>query len=148
MATSLKARLFTAASADAGLQALLLNGSIFQWFDSQLPQTANITTKSAVAVFLVSNPRDYVTSGRMVTSFSRVQFTIFGHGNDSSNADAVVAALLSFLDGFNASQASGTSPGYATPNYVVGNRDSGFVETDPMTYQRIVDVRIFSNDSF
>lgn len=140
--------MFAAASQDAGLQALLLNGSVFQWADEQLPQGWNITTKSALAVFVVSNPRDYVVGGRMATSFARVQFTVFGHGNDSSNADAVVAALLSFLDGFNASQAGGTSPGYATPNYVVNDRDSGFVETDPMTYQRIIDVRIFSNDNF
>ena len=149
MASSLKARLRAAASADAGLQAVLTSGSTFQWADQQLKQQWNITTCSAVVVFIVSNPRDYVTAeGQMVTSWSRVQFTVFGYGDDSTAAEAVVEALLQFLFTFNASQASGTSPGFTTPCIVLNDRDSGFVQTDPMTYQRILDVKIFSNDTF
>ena len=146
MASSLKARLFAQASQDAGLQALLLNGSTFQFGDQQLPQFWNITTKDAILVRIVSNPKDYVNSGPMVTSFARVQFTIFAHGNDSENASAVAAALFSFIQGFNAGQASSTgTPG---PNYVLNDMDAQFLQTDPQTYQRIIDIRIFSNDQF
>lgn len=148
MASSIKARLFAQASQDAGLRALLLNGSIFQWADQQLPQNWDITNHSAVVVFVVSNPKDYIVSGPLATSFSRVQFTIFGHGNDSTNADAVANALFSFIQSFNAGQHGSVNPNFPAPNYVLNDRDSGFVETDPMTYQRIIDIRIFVNDQF
>lgn len=127
----------------------MLSGSTFQWADIQLPQGWNLASCSAIAVNIISRPRDYVAAeGQMVTNWARVQFTIFGYGNDSTNADAVAAALLAFLFSLNLSQASGTSPGYVPPTYVLNDRDSGFAQTDPLTYMRIIDARIFVNDTF
>jgi hypothetical protein len=140
--TSLKAMIYAAARQDAGLQALLLGGSppIFNFWDTQLAQGSLFP---AVVVNLVSNPRDYATTGRLPTSWARVQFTVYGTGNDSKNADLVVAALIAFLDTFNA--ATGSPGAIANPTYVLGDRDGGIAITQPMTYQRFVDARIFWN---
>lgn len=135
---SLKAKLYTAASADSGLQALLLSGSTFQWADQQLPQAWNLTTKSAVAVQIVSDPSTFELQGRMATSAARVQFTVFGHGNDSENAEAVVAALYNFLGTL-----SGAGCGCIG---IPGKRDAGIADTQPMTYMQMVDAFIW-NDS-
>lgn len=139
MYTQLKAKLFTAASANAGLQALLGSGP-FRWFDTQLPQNASFPS---VVVFQVSNPKTYNVIGPMATSFARMQFTIYGTGNDSTNADAVAEALFSFLTGFNAAGLE-TSTGNA--NYVVNDRDAGIAQTQPLTYMRVIDVQIFNSD--
>ena len=137
---NLKVKLFAAASANAGLQALL-GTNPFRWTDIQLPQQSAFP---AVTVNIISNPRMYATTGRMQTSITRVQFSIFGAGPDSTNADAVAAALLAFLDGFNAAGMSGLP---ANSNQVVGDRDAGFVQTAPMTYLRIIDCVIFQNET-
>ncbi len=142
MAT-LKAKLYTAASAFPGLTALL--GSPPSWFDVQLPQQPNPPpTFPAVVVFIVSQPRVYATTGRLSTYFSRVQFTVYGTGNDSQNADAVVEALLDFLKGFNA---IGVSNLTAYPNTVVGDRDGGIAQTQPLTYQRFIDAMVFNDEN-
>lgn len=143
MSTSLKARLYAAALVDAGLLALLASGSpaVLRWYDQQLPQGA---TFPAMVVQQISNPRTYVTTGRMPTGFSRMQFRIFGTGNDSQNASAVVAALANFLDGFNGSGIAGLAQ-YS--NIIVADRDAGLANTQPLTFQRIVDAMIFSNDN-
>lgn len=139
---SLKAKLFTSASADAGLRALLLNGSVMQWGDVQLAQQWDLSTHSAVTVFLVSNPKDYTAAGPMYTSWTRVQFTIFGHGNDSENAEAVANALFAWLLTIT------TLTEDQTPNnYVVGDRDFGIAQTQPLTYQRILDVMMLVDES-
>jgi hypothetical protein len=135
---SLKAKLFTAASANAGLQALL-GTNPFRWYDSQLNQSSAFP---AVVVFIVSNPRDYVITGQMSTSWARVQFTVYGTGNDSQNADAVVNALQAFLLGFNA---YGLNPP-ANANTIVGDRDFGIAATQPLTYQRVLDVMILNDE--
>jgi hypothetical protein len=137
---SLKAKLFTAASADTGLQALL-GTSPFRWSDQQKQQPF---PAPSIAVCIVSNPRAYVMGGQLSTSWTRVQFTVYGTGNDSENADAVVNALATFLRGFN---------GYSTrdlpafDNRIVNDRDGGIADTDPLTYQRFVDVMIFNDET-
>jgi len=146
MPSSLKAKLFTAAQLDAGLVALLKDGSSpMRWFDVQLPQNwpAGHPRFPAIVVQLVSNPKNYVVSGPLPTSFARVQFTIFGTGNDSENANAVASALFSFLTGFCAYGIS--VPAFA--NYIVGDRDAGIAQTQPLTYQRVIDARIYADDS-
>jgi hypothetical protein len=72
-----------------------------------------------------------------------MQFTVYGTGNDSENAELVVNAIEAFLDQFNAIGI----PGLLTyPNLIIGDRDGGVAQTNPMTYVRMLDVRIFSND--
>jgi hypothetical protein len=139
---SLKAKLFTSASANTGLQAFLLNGSTFQWGDVQLPQQWDLTNHDAITVFQVSKPKDYTANGPMYTAWVRMQFTIFGHGNDSENAEAVAKALFAWLLSIT------TLTLDQTPNnYVVADRDMGIAQTQPLTYQRIIDVMMLVDDS-
>jgi hypothetical protein len=138
---SLKAKLYASASANPGLQALL--GTVpFQWGDTQLPQNWDLTTKAAVVMFTVSDIPDYIATGPMYTSWARVQLTVFGHGNDSENANAVVNAISSWL----LTLALTLTPQQAA-NYIAGNRDGGIAQTQPLTYQRYVDLMIFYDSS-
>ncbi len=144
MSTTLKARLYSAARLDAGLTALLGTGSpvVLRWFDTQLPQA---TTFPAVLVQMISNNRTYAVSGRLPTGFSRMQFNVFGTGTDSQEADQVVTALAKFLDGF--SGGTGVTGKSQYSNLIVADRDAGVAQTQPLTYQRILDVMCFSDDS-
>lgn len=138
---TLKAKLFSAASATVALQALL-GTSPFRWYDEQLPQS---TAFPAVVVHEVDAPPDYSITGRMSTYWARIQFTIYGTGNDSENASAVASALADFLATFNAIGVSGL-PVY--PNRILNNRDAGLAQTQPMTYQRIIDVQVMNDERF
>lgn len=138
----LKAKLYTAAAVWPALTALL--GSPPAWYDVQLPQAPQPPANfPCIVAFLVSNPRVYVVTGRMATSFVRVQFTIYGTGNDSTEADAVAQALFSFLDNFNA---VGLPNSPANSNDVVGDRDFGIAATQPLTYMRVIDAMIFNSE--
>jgi hypothetical protein len=143
MYSSLKAKLFAAALLNPALVYLLGSGSplVLRWFDVQLPQSAG-TGFPAVVVQQISDPQMYVGSGRLPTSWARIQFTVYGSGGDSQNADAIVQALAAFLDTFNA---DGIAARPASPNYIVGDRDMGIAATQPLTYMRVVDARIFWN---
>ena len=145
MYTSLKAKLFAAALLNPSLVYLLGSGSplLLRWFDTQLPQAAG-TGFPAVVVSQISDPQMYATSGRLPTSWARIQFTVYGSGNDSQNADAIVAALTSFLDTFNGDGVTGRSQ---SPNYVISDRNMGIAATQPLTYMRTVDCRIFWNST-
>ena len=140
--TSLLAKIFASAAANTGLQAFLQAGPVFQWADTQLPQEWDITNHDAVVAIVVSNPKTYAAPGPMYTSMARVQFTIYGHGNDSQNADAVAQALFSWLQTLFVSNV----PQQAA-NYVVGDRFGGIAQTDPLTYLRHIDVLIFNSDN-
>ncbi len=144
MSTTLKARLRSAVLLDAGLMAILASGSpaVLRWHDVQLPQGA---TFPAVVVQTISNNRTYCVSGRLPTGFSRLQFSAYGTGTDSEEADAIVTALAKFLDGF--SGGSGIVGASQYSNLIVADRDAGIAQTQPLTYQRVVDVMVFSNDS-
>ena len=136
--SSLKARLYSAASVDAGLVALL-GSAPFRWFDQRLPQGRNFP---AVVVEMVGNPGDYVGSGKMPTNWTRCQFRIYGSGNDSENAEIVVLALTAFLNTFDGPGI----PGLATyPNLIANDIDMGIAQTDPLTFMRLVDVRLYVN---
>jgi hypothetical protein len=140
--TSLKAKLFAAALQNAGLVYYLGGGSplLLRWFDDQLPQYS--PKFPAVVVKQITNPQMYATSGRLPTAWARMQFDVYGSGTDSQNADAVVQALTAFLDTFNGDGITGRTQ---SPNYVISDRDDGIAQTQPLTYKRIVDVRIFWN---
>lgn len=141
--TSLKAKLFAAALLNPSLVYLLGGGSplVLRWFDLQLPQAAG-TGFPAVVMKQVSDPQVYVGSGRLPTSWARMQFTVYGTGNDSQNADAIVQALSSFLDTFNGDGVTGRQ---ASPNNIISDIDMGIAATQPLTYMRVVDARIFWN---
>lgn len=144
MATSLKEKLFAQASSFPELQALLLTGSPapFRWYDQQLPQK---TVFPCVVVRIISNPSTYAVTGRLPTSFSRVEFRIYGTGSDSQNADLVAQAVSDFLDVFN-------GYGIVTPhsvhaNRIVGDRDGGVADTEPLTFLRMIDAQIYNNST-
>lgn len=138
--SSVKQRIRTAASAYSGLTALL-GTAPFRWYDLQLAQGS---AKPAVVVQQISGSPTYVVGGRLNTGWGRWQFTIWGSGTDSSNALAVEAQLLDFLDQLNLIGITGLTQ---YPCLVVGQRDAMFPGTQPPSYQRLVDAMIFSNDS-
>lgn len=145
MSASLKAKLYADAKNFLPLALLLTPpAGMFQWFDQQLAQNSNHSYGS-VAVQQISNPQDYAVSGRLPTSFSRMQFTVYGVGNDSENADQIVEALTNFLDQW--ARGSGIDGLSQYSNRVVGDRDMGIAETNPLTYMRIVDVMILNNSN-
>lgn len=140
---SLKQKLFAAALLNPRLVYLLGGGSplVLRWFDQQLPQAAG-TGFPAVVVSQVSDSGTYVGSGRLPTSWARMQFTVYGTGFDSQNADAIVQALADFLDTFSADGVTGRP---ACPCNIISDRDMGIAATQPMTWMRVVDCRIFWN---
>jgi hypothetical protein len=143
MYTSLKAKLFAAALLNPQLVYLLGSGSplLLRWFDQQLPQAAG-TGFPAIVVRQISNPQVYINAARMPTSWARMQFDIYGTGTDSVNADTLVQALASFLDTFNGDGVTGRPQ---SPNYIIADKDAGIADTQPLTYKRIVEARIFWN---
>lgn len=143
--TSLKAKLFAAAQLNARLVYLLGGGSplVLKWFDQQLWPAAGFPVP-AVVVQIVSNPSTTTVSGRLPTSFTRVQFTVYGTGTDSQNADEIVEALTEMLDNFSGDGVL-NRPANACPNIIVGDRDGGIARTQPLTFMRIVDAQIFWN---
>jgi hypothetical protein len=139
--SSLKQKLFAAALLNPGLVYLLGGGSplVMRWFDVQFPQ---YSTFPAVVVTQVSDMPQRATSGRMPTRWARAQFEIYGTGTDSQNADAIVSALESFFDTFSGDGVTGRT---SCPNYMASNIDFGIAATQPLTYMRKVDFRIFWN---
>jgi hypothetical protein len=138
MASSLKSRIWAAASANAGLQALL-GTNPFRLFDVQLPQNP-APMFPAVTMFQVSKPRDFTVSGRLVTATARMQFTVYGTGADSENASAVVAALIAFFDSLG-------GDGWGVIG-IANDRDGGIAQTAPLTYTRTLDVMVFDDESY
>lgn len=135
MATTVEAKLRTQALANAGLAALI--GT--RWYDGRLQQGA---TFPAIVSILVSGNKTYSVNARLTTGFSRYQFTIWD--TDSERARSVEDALASFLDGFNASGIAGLQ---RQPNEIIANRQSMIPAPEPPKFLRIVDARIFSNDT-
>ncbi len=136
---SLKARIYAAASVDAGLIALL-GSAPFRLWDQQLQQGSGFP---AVVMEMVSNPREYVASGTLPTGWTRMQFRVYGSGNNSENANDVVDALDAFLRTLNL---TGLPNSPAFPNLIVGDHDFGIASTQPFTYMRLLDVKLFVND--
>ena len=127
------------------LRTLLGSGSplIFRWYNAQLIEGSPLP---AVTVFSVSNPPTYVFTQRTQTTFSRVQFVIWG-GQGAAGvaaAQAVTYVLYPFFDTLNLVGI----PGLAMyNNTIIGDREAVFPQTDPLIYQRVLDVRIFSNET-
>ncbi len=126
------------------LRALLGSGSpiIFRWYDTQLLQGSRFP---AVSVMVVSNPPSYVFTQRTQTNFSRVQFMIWG-GQGAAGAAAATTtseALYPFFDQLNLYGISGL---VQYNNIILQDREAVFPQTDTLIYQRVIDVKIFSND--
>ncbi len=142
---SLESKLRTAAGTYGALTTLLASGSpvAFRWYDTQLPQGA---VYPAVVVRMVSNPSSYVVTGRLPTSFARVQFTIWGgmYAAGVTAADAVRDALVSWLAQLNLVGISGQ---VMYSNLILNEMRGVFVPTDTPVYQRIIDVNIFSDET-
>jgi hypothetical protein len=136
MAT-LEAKLFAAALATPALTALL-GTNPFRWYNLQLTQGSAMP---AVVVFQVSDPASYAFTGKLPTSAKRMQFTIWG--DSAEKAQAVEAALTTFLGGFTAYGIPGLVS-YA--NYVVNVRAGMYTQTQPARYLRILDAMILNND--
>jgi hypothetical protein len=127
------------------LRTLLGSGSplVFRWYDTTLKQNV---TYPAVVMQEISNAPTYVYAARLNRSFSRFQFTIWGgqYAAGVTAADQVSDAMLPFFDQLNL---------YFTPgllqynNIVLSNRRAVFTATDQPIYQRVMDVRIFSQDA-
>ena len=138
MATTLLAKLRTAAALDATL-AGLLGSSPFRWFDQQLSQG---TAFPAVAAFVVSNIPQYSNTQLMITAQYRVQLNIFDPNPQKTRE--VANAIRTFLTTFNAY--SPGSPTSLQPNRVVMQRDGGIAQTQPFTAMQMMDAIIWNNE--
>lgn len=143
MATSIQDRLLTAAAAYAPLTALL-GTSPFRWYFDTLQQGSAFP---AVVVEQISGSKTYAATKRLATGFSRYQFTIWGgqYLAGSQARDAVASALNDFMDQW--SGGSGISGLSLYSNLNVMERERLFPWTDTPIYQKIVDYRIFADDT-
>ncbi len=136
MATPLVVRMIAAAQAFPALQALGVGfssypfpqGSVFPWITLQV----------------ISDAPTYVVNAQLSTSWTRVQALIFGTGVDPSNAQAVLAAWQQFL---NATPFDGITGRSIAPNMAQTAQEIGIVQTQPMTFQIRMDVKIFNNST-
>ena len=133
---SLKSAMFANASTYAPLIALL-GVSPFRWYDTRLEQGSPLP---AVTVQTISEPSMNAVTGPLPTRWARVQFSIYGGGNDSTEAVTVAEALKTWAAQLDLTGQTGL---LTYPALVVGDRDGGIPRTNPMTYMRIVDLRIF-----
>jgi|SRR5580658_4439672 hypothetical protein len=129
-----------AAGAYAPLTSLLGVGSAIRISTLQLIQGGPFP---GIALQLISNPSDYVVNTRLATSTARVQHTVFGMTPGGNNAWAVVQALRTFYDQFNAIGISGLS---TYPTRIVGVTELGIPETQPQTFLIRLDAMIFYNE--
>lgn len=138
MATTLLAKLRTAAALDSTL-AGLLGPMPFRWFDQQLVQG---TAFPAVAAFVVSSVPQYSNTQLMITAEYRVQLNIFDPNPQKTRE--VANAIRQFLTTFNAY--SPGSPTSLQPNRVVMQRDGGIAQTQPFTAMQMLDAMIWNNE--
>jgi hypothetical protein len=138
MSTPLEVKLRSQASVFPSLLAIL--GTIpFRWYRDQLQQGS---VYPAIVVQLISDPKSYVLTGRMPTSWARVQFTIWD--TDPERIPTTESALLDFFDVFNG-VGPGNLPSY--PVEVVNTRETTVPNPEPKRFTRMLDAMIFSNDT-
>ena len=139
--TPLTEKIRNAALAYPGLTALLggTNPNLFRWYQTQLKPSSAFP---AVVALTVSNPSDYAFTYRMKTSFARVQLTVWALSPE--DCASVEDQLEAFLDQMNLYGISGL---VQNANFIVNARDGLYPETQPPQYQRIIDVKVFSNES-
>lgn len=143
MPTSLQQRMLTAAAAYAPLAALL-GSSPFRWYWDTLQQGSAFP---AVVVQQISGSNTYTAIARLKTGYARYQFTIWGgqYAAGAQARDDVQAALTAWLDQW--SGGTGISGLALYPNAVIGQREFTYQMKDGPLYQKVLDVRIFSDDT-
>lgn len=143
MSTPLQDKLLAAALLDPNLPGLL-GSTPFRWYFGQLTQGS---AYPAVVTQEISRVPRYMYAGRATRPVQcRIQFTIWGGQFDAGRKAAlsVEAALRTFLDQFNAIGIGGL---VQYPNYVSGARDGFYTQTDPLTFQRLVDAMMWDNET-
>jgi hypothetical protein len=140
--TPVKDQLRTAVAAYAPLASLLTVAGTLNWYDTQLPQTA---TFPAIVMQQITGPKTYTFLARLATVWARYQFTIWGgqFSAGSEMRDTLARVLPQFLDQVNLIGIAGLQQ---YPNFIVGDRDSVFPQTDGPIFQKIMDAMIFSNE--
>lgn len=142
MPTALEAKLFAAAQAYPGFS--ILGTSPFRWYDLMLREGSAFP---AIVAQVIDNPKTYSYTAPVLTSWYRVQFTIWALP-DSAATNDVLQVLLGFLVQFNAVGIPRLgSAGLPYPNLVLNNRPGIEERLEPPVYKRIVDVRVYNNDS-
>lgn len=142
MPTPLKDRIRAAAIVYPGFTALL-GTNPFRWYDQQLNQGSAFP---AVVVTTVSNPPTYAIVGRLPTSFSRLQFTVWST-NDAAGTSKL-AALEALITEFLETLDLVGIPGLCSySNRVANVRDGFFPLPSPGNPQRLIDAVVFSNDT-
>jgi hypothetical protein len=139
MPTSLETKIRTAAAAYSPLVALL-GSSPFRWYDTQLVQGS---AWPSVVAQLVSNSPTYALPGALTASFARVQFTVWDI--DAERARTVESTITAFLAATNFGPNS--SPVTVTANYILNTRQSMYPQTQPPQFQRIMDCKLFNDDT-
>ena len=137
MSTPLEVKLFSAASADSALTALL-GSSPFRWYNVQLTEGS---AYPAITVHRISGAPLYAADGRNTLALYRMQVTIW-EGQTPDTSDSVLSALRSFLDSFSA-----TGVPSQTENRIVNVMRALYAETQPAIFQTVVDVMIRSSDA-
>lgn len=140
--TPVKDRIRAAAIATPALTAIL-GTNPFRWYDRQLNQGSAFP---AVVVQAISDPRTYAIVGRLPTSFSRYQFTLWALNTAAgiSGLAALEAAMVEFFESLNLVGIPGLC---SYSNQVVNARDGFFPEPQPGNPTRFIDVMIFANDN-
>lgn len=142
---SLEERVRTAAANYPPLASLIGTGSPVQlrWYDTTIVQGVGYP---AVVAFTVTNPPSYVFAARLPTSFALMQFTIWG-GKSAAGVAAAESVSQAMLDFFDQLDLVGCGRAIQQNHQVIANRRAVFVQTDTPIFQRVLEVRVFSNDS-
>jgi len=141
----LEQRIRIAAAAYSPLALLLGSGSplLFRWYNGQLVQGS---AYPAVVAMTVTNPPSYIFNRRLSTSYSLMQYTIWG-GVGSAGAQAaedVSAAMATFFDQLDL---VGNGRQIQQNNFIQANRQAYYPQGTTLIYQRVLEVRVFSDDT-
>jgi|SRR5215831_12435364 len=136
MGTPIETKLITAASADAGMQAMF-GGRIYDTRENPGSPFPALTLQT------VPSPKRYTAEGRNNLAEYRVRFVIWGGQFTSGEAQSTSGtnALMSFLDTFSA------VAGGQVATMILNDQRGLFPLTDGPIWQRIVDAHIYSDDS-
>ena len=140
MSTPVKDRLRSAALAYTPLTALIGQN----WFDNQLPQEANIP---AIVAQQISVRRLYNLGNRPTRGWWRFQLTVWG-GQFSAGAELrgqIRDVLIDFITTTLNLYGIPSLPAFS--NYIDGDRDALFVQTNGPVYQQLVDVVLFVDET-
>ncbi len=142
MSTPVRDRIRTAAALTSDITDLIGTNPV-RWYDNQLYPGSVFP---GVTVQVVSNPQTYALVGRLPTSFSRYQFTLWSVNTalGMTKLAALEAALIEFFETLNLVGIPGLC---SYSNTVVAARDGWYPTPQPGNPQRLLDVMVYANDS-